>query len=433
MLFFVFISSIRCFHWLLKHIKQFSDTCIMEFLPNGSKHVIQSGDSGYADSKGKGESNANLAVKPTVNLNLNPVSSFNLQQTMDSSVLDEQNQNYLEAKPEGRSVAKVAVTNETGKSGLLGTPVVSPIERDNVFQQKSKIPSLACSLMSEDQLNRRGVQRLKSPNLKHTPTMSPKALPNSKMAENPSHFTVKDKEKSEVHRDSASVSIPNPHAIKTTEETTRTGNKILKLNTSQKGEGEMSQNTNSSTPSVRQKVKEDSKLAHQTLKTSIENERDGKVLLSTKNSKSPKTSTERKTASTTNKSASRSKENINSKESSTASGSKPQSKDNLDSKSGSVSKTSMGSKDSLDLKPGASSNSKSGKGSRDGLSKTAVDSSKLRPVLQTSKSAGADLSLPLPVSPRPISAKRSPGSAPKSLGPSGPSREAQRSPGAARG
>lgn len=399
----------------------------MELLPNGSKHVkdaIQSGDLGYADSQGKRESNANLPFNPTVNLNLNPVSSLHPHQTMDSSVLDQQNQNYLEAKPEGKAVAKVAVTT-----------VVSPVERDNVYQQKSKIPALACSLMSEDQLNRRGVQRLKSPNLKHTPTLSPKALLNIKMAEHPSNLTVIEKEKSEVRKESASVSIPNPHTINTREETTKTGNKFLKLNTSQKGEGEISQNTHSLTTSVRQKIKEDSKLANQTaaLKTNIENESDGTVLLGTKNYKSPKTSTERKNTGTTTRNASRSKENINSKESTSASSSKPQSKDNLDSKSGSASKTSMGSKDSLDLKTGTSSNSKAGKGSRDSLSKTAVDSSKLRPVLHTSKSAGADLSLPLPLSPRPISAKRSPGSIPKSLGPSGPSREAQRSPGAARG
>lgn len=398
----------------------------MELLPNSSKHakdVIQSGHSGYADSKGKRESSANL--------NLNPVSSFHLHQTMDSAVLDEQNQNYLEAKPEGKAVAKVAVTIETGKCGLMGTPLVSPVERDNVFQPKSKIPALTSSLMSEDQLNRRGVQRLKSPNLKHTPTLSPKALSNTKKADNPSNLTVDEKEKSEVHKESASVSIPNPHTINTREETTKTAIKILKVNTSQKCEGEISQNTHSSTTSVRQKVKEDSKLGNQTptLKTNIENERDGTVLLGTKNSKSPKMSTEKKNTGTTSKNASRPKENINS----TASSTKHESKDNLDCKSGPVSKTNLGSKDSSDLKTGSSSNSKSGKGSRDGLSKTAVDSSKLRPVLHTSKSAGADLSLPLPVSPRPISAKRSPGSVPKSLGPSGPSREAQRSPGAARG
>lgn len=349
-------------------------------------------------------------------------------------MLDEQSQSQNhENKPEMKVVAKVGVTTETGKCGLQETPVVSPVERDNVFQQKSKIPSLACSLMSEDQLNRRGIQRLKSPNLKHIPTLSPKAFSHSKMAENPSNLTVIEKEKSEVCKESASVSIPSPHDTNTREETTKTANKILKLNASQKGEGEISHNTHSPSTSVRQKVKEDSKFANQTLKTNIENQRDGTVLLGTKTSKSPKMSTERKTTGTTTKNASRSKENSNSKESSSATNSKPQPKDTLDSKSVSVSKTSMGSKDSLDLKTGSSSNSKSGKGSRDSLSKTVVDSSKLRPVLHTSKSAGADLSLPLPLSTRPISAKRSPGSVPKSLGPSGPSREAQRSPGAARG
>lgn len=438
----------------------------MEFFPNGPKHVkdlIQSRDLGYANSQGNREPNANWAVKPNVNLNLNPVSSFHPHHTMDTSVLDGQNQNYLEAKPEGESVAKVAATIETGKSGSLGTPVVSPVEKDHVLQQKSKIPALACSPMSEGQLNRKGVQRLKSPNLKHTPTLSPKALSNSKIAANPSNVRMAEREKSQVR----SSSILNPHTVVTREETAKTGNKSLTMNTSQKGEGEISRNTHLPTASVSHKLKEDSKLANQTptlatqsqkpvsavtmpdekmgnypscegpIRSKLQNQRDGTVLLGTKNpelsSQSPRPSTDRKTTGTTTRNASRFKENINSKDSSIASSFKTQSKDSLDSKSGSVSKTSLGSKDSLDLKTGSSSNCKSGKGSRDILSKTAVDSSKLRPVLHTSKSAGADLSLPLPLSPRPISAKRSPGSAPKSLGSSGPSREAQRSPGAARG
>lgn len=470
MLLCVFICPIRCLHWLLKDIKQSSDTRIMELFPNGPKHVkdlIQSGDLGYADSQGNREPNANWAVKPNVNLNLNPVSSFHPHQTMDTSVLDGQNQNYLEAKPEGESVAKVAATIEAGKSGSLGTPVVSPVEKDHVLQQKSKIPALACSPMSEGQLNRKGMQRLKSPNLKHTPTLSPKALSNSKIAANPSNVRMAEREKSQVRKESGSSSIPNPHTVGTREETAKTANKSLKMNTSQKGEGEISRNTHLPTASVCHKLKEDSKLANKTptlatqsqrpvsavtmpdekmenysscegpIRSKLQNQRDGMVLLGTKNpdlsSQSPRPSTERKTTGTTTRNASRSKENINSKDSSIASSSKTQSKDSLDSKSGSVSKTSLGSKDSLDLKTCSSSNCKSGKGSRDIHSKTAVDSSKLRPVLHTSKSAAADLSLPLPLSPRPISAKRSPGSAPKSLGSSGPSREAQRSPGAARG
>lgn len=403
-------------------------------------------------------------MKPNVNLNLNPVSSFHPHHTMDTSVLDGQNQNYLEAKPEGESVT---ATIETVKSGSLGTPVVSSVEKDHVLQQKSKIPALACSPMSDSQLNRKGVQMLKSPNPKHTPTLSPKTLSNSKMAANPSNVKITEREKSQVHKESESSSIPNPHSIVTREETTKTTYKSLKINTRQKGESEINQNTHLPTTSVSQNLKEDSKLANQTptlttqsqkpvstvttpdektencpscegpTRSKLQNQRDGTVLLGTNNPKfsslSPKPSTERKNTGTTIRNASRSKENITSKDSSITSSSKTQSKDSLDSKSGLVSKTSLGSKDSLDLKTGSSSNCKPGKGSRDSLSKPAVDSSKLRPVLHTSKSAGADLSLPLPLSPRPISAKRSPGSAPKILGSSGPSREAQRSPGAARG
>ncbi|XP_044039772.1 G protein-regulated inducer of neurite outgrowth 1-like [Siniperca chuatsi] len=173
------------------------------------------------------------------------------------------------------------------------------------------------------------------------------------------------------------------------------------------------------------------------------------------------------------------------------------SKDSLDSKSDSASKTSWGSKDSLDSKTGSNSKaspncksrmgsgdsldsateikasktgldsktvvgSKSGMGSKDdldpktGLSgskddnlkatsssakpspdpKAASDSSKPGPVRSSSKSALADLSSSLTLSPRPGSASRSPGSGPgKSLGssPAGPNREVQRSPGSAPG
>lgn len=439
----------------------------MELFPNGSKHVkdlIQSQDLGYSDSQDNREPNANCEVKPNVNLNLNPVSSFHPHHKMDTSVLDGQNQNYLEAKLEGESVT---ATIETGKSGSLGTPVVSSVEKDHVLQQKSKIPALACSPLSDSQLNHKGVQRLKSTNPKHTPTLSPKALSNSKMAANRTNVKKTESEKSQVHKESESSSIPNPHSIVPREETTKTTYKSLKINTGQKGEGKINRNTHLPTTSVSQKLKKDSKLANQTptlttqsqrpvstvttpdekmencpscegpTQSKLQNQRDGTVLVGTKNPKfsslSPKPSTETKNTGTTIRNASRSKENITSKDSSITSSSKTQSKDSLDSKSGSVSKTSLGSKDSLDLKTGSCSNCKPGKGSRDSLSKAAVDSSKLRPVLHTSKSAGADLSLPLPLSPRPISAKRSPGSAPKSLGSSGPSREAQRSPGAARG
>lgn len=394
----------------------------MELLPNSSKHVKdvkQADNSGYANSQGKRETNANLAVKPIVNFNLSPVLSFHPHQTLDPSGLD--NQNHFESKPQEKAVPKAAVNMEPGKRDLLGTPVSSPVEKDNAFQHKSKIPFLSCSTMSEEQLNRKGLQ--KSPNLQRTPALSPKTLSNSSIAENPGNLTVNEREKSEVHKDFAS-SGSNLQA-----------NKSLKVNSSHISEAEISHNARSPTTSVRQIVTEESKSANQipALKTNMENQRDATVLLGTKNSKSPKTSTERKSTGATTKNASRPKENVHSKESGTASSSKPQSKDTLDSKSGSVSKTSVGSKDSSDVKTGSGSNSKPGKGSRDGLSKTAGESTKLRPVLHTSKSAAADLSLPLPISPKPISAKRSPGSAPKTLGPGGPSREAQRSPGAARG
>lgn len=461
----------------------------MEFFPYGSKHVkefIQSGtlnpgEVELADSQGNGEPNANWTVKPNFNLNL--VSSCYPYQTMDTSTLDGQTKNYDGTKVGGKSKANAAVAIQIEKSSSPGTPIGSPVEKDDSLQLKSKIPALSRSQMSEGQLNCKVEQ--KSPNLKHTPTLCQKTLSNSRRPANPKSQLLMvagsprmtNKEKSQAPQvESASVSNPKPPTVVKSEETTRT-TKSLKLNTNKKDDGGISLDTHAPntlhTPlsSRTQKQKEDSKLANQrptlttqtqktapvitmpgektkndfsseipTLGSKLQNQRDGTALLSTKapqtSSLSPKPSTQRKTSGTRTRNASGSKEDFDSRDSSIES--KTQSKDSLESKTGSVSKTSSGSKDSLDIKTGSSfktSSNKSGMGSRDRLdSKTGLDSSKLGPVLNSSKSAGAALSLPLALSPRPISAKRSPGSGPaKSLGPIGPNREAQRSPGAARG
>lgn len=462
----------------------------MEFFPNGSKHVkefIQSGtlnpgEVELADSQSNREPNANWTVKPNFNVNLNLISSCYPYQTMDTSTLDGQTKNYDGTKVGGKSTANAAVTIETEKSNSPGTPIGSSVEKDDPLRHKSKIPALSRSPTSEVQLNCKVEQKLKSPNLKHTPTLS-----NSKRAANPKPQLLvaagsprmTNKEKSQApHVESASLSNLKPPTVVKSEETTKT-TKSPKLNTNKKDDGGISLDTHAPntlhTPvsSRTQKQKEDSKLANQrptlttqtqkkvpaitmpdektktdfsseipTLGSKLQNQRDGTALLGTKppqpSSLSPKPSTQRKTSGTRTRNASGSKENLDSKDSSTGSESKTQSKDSLESKTGSVSKTSLGSKDSLDLKTGSSfkaSANKSGMGSRDSLdSKTGLDSSKLGPVLNSSKSAGTALSLPLALSPRPISAKRSPGSCPaKSLGPIGPNREAQRSPGAARG
>lgn len=462
----------------------------MEFFPNGSKHVKESIQSGtlnpgeveLADSQGNREPNANWTVKPNFTLHL--VSSYYPYQTMDTSTLDGQTKNYDGTKVGGKSTTNAAVTIQTEKSNSPGTPIGSPVEKDDPLRHKSKIPALSRSPTSEGQLNCKVEQKLKSPNLKHTPTLCQKTLSNSKRAANPKPQLLlvagsprmTNKEKSQAPEvESASVSNPKPPTVVKSEETTKT-TKRLKLNTNKKDDDGISLDTHASntlhTPvnSRIQKQKEDSKLANQrptlttqtqktvptitmpdektkndfsseipTLGSKLQNQRDGTALLSTKAPQpSPKPSTQRKTTGMRTRNAPGSKENLDSKDSSIGSESKTQSKDSLESKTGSVSKTSLGSKDSLDLKTGSSfkaSSNKSGMGSRNSLdSKTGLDSSKLGPVLNTSKSAGTALSLPLALSPRPISAKRSPGSCPaKSLGPFGPNREAQRSPGAPRG
>lgn len=435
-----------------------------EFIQSGT---LSPGEAELADSQGNREPNANWTVKPNFNLNL--VSSCYPYQTMDTSMLDGQTKNYDGTKVGEKSMTNAAVTIQTEKSNSPGTPIGSPVEKDDPLRHKSKIPALSRSPASEGQLNCKAEQKLKSSNLKHIPTLCQKTLSNSKRAANPKPQLLvaagsprmTTKEKSQAPQvESASISNPKPPAVVKSEETTKT-TKSPKLNTNKKDDGGISLDTHAPNTlhipvsSRTQKQKEDSKLANQrptlttqtqktvpaitmpdektendfsseipTLGSKLQNQRDGTALLSTKapqpSSSSPKPSTQRKTSGTRTRNASGSKENLDSKDSSIGSESKTQSKDSLESKTGSSFK--------------ASSN-KLGMGSRDSLdSKTGLDSSKLGPVFNSSKSAGVALSLPLALSPRPISAKRSPGSGPaKSLGPIGPNRQAQRSPGATRG
>lgn len=399
----------------------------MENSPNVSKcgkDLVQSdylipGEARLADSLGNTEPNANWAVEPNFNLNHNLASPRTPRQTTETSKLHGGNKNNDGTKGGGKPGAKGAVTMEAVKStSTLATPMMSPGEKDDPFWQKSKIPALSRSPTPEASLNNRGEQRLKSPNPKRIPTLSPKTHTNSNMAASPkpqpttsaSSPRTAEREKTQVPRaESANASNPKPHTALTTELTTKTTNKSLKTNRKDDGGKGISQETQSPKtfhPPVSPRVqnqKGDSKLANRTpsmtaktqqpdpastkpnektghdsrthssetppIGPKLLNQRAEMALLSTKtpqpSSLSPKPSTQRKASGTRNSNASGSKENLDSKDSSIGSGSK------TSSKSSSNSKATTATKDSLDLKTGtdskASPKSETAMGSMDSL------------------------------------------------------------------
>ncbi|XP_070785521.1 serine-rich adhesin for platelets [Enoplosus armatus] len=223
----------------------------METSPNvikRRKDAVQSecpipGEAGLEDALASTDPNANWGAEPNFNLNLTLVSPRTPRSATETPRLHGANKKDNGNKGGGKPGVKGAVTTETGKSvSTLTTTVVSPGERDDPLRQKSKIPALSRSPTAEASLNSRGEQRLKSPNPKHTTTLSPKTHTHSNMAASPKPHRVEqtliasspkttERVKTQVPRaDSASVSNPKPRNAQTTEPTTepttKTTNKI---------------------------------------------------------------------------------------------------------------------------------------------------------------------------------------------------------------
>ncbi|XP_051249557.1 G protein-regulated inducer of neurite outgrowth 1-like [Dicentrarchus labrax] len=384
----------------------------METSPNVSEHKKDGVQSECSDpgEAGLADPNANWGAEPNFNLNLNLASPRSPRPATETSKLHGGN------KGGGKPGAKGAVTMETGKSAsTLATPVMSPGERDDPSRQKSKIPALSRSPTAEASVSSRGEQRLKSPNPKHTPTLSPKTHTHGNMAASPKPNRVEqtafassprmtERVKTQVQRPESAN--PKPHTAPTTELTTKTTNKItvsLKMQTNKKQDGgkEISLETPKTLhlPVNHQNLKGDSivispKLTNRTptmaaktqkldpasmksneptghdsrthgSETKSQTQRAETALLGTKtpqlSSLSPKPSTQRKASGTRNSNASGSKENLDSKDSSVGSGSKTNSK--------SSSRATMETKDSLDSKTGSDSkaNAKTAMGSKDSL------------------------------------------------------------------
>ncbi|GLD68093.1 G protein-regulated inducer of neurite outgrowth 1 [Lates japonicus] len=409
----------------------------MQTSPNIHRHkrdVIQSEcpisvEAGF-DALSNTDSNANRGAEPNFNLNLNLSSPSNPRPLTETAKLHGGNKKGDGTKGGGKPGAKGAVTAETGKlASTSTTTVTSPGEADESAQQKSKIPALCRSQTAETSVNSRSDQRLKSPNPKHIPTLSPKTHPHSNMATSPKPHQMdqmmsaaKTQARTQVLGvESASNSSPRPHVALTTEMATKTTSKItvsLKMQTKKREDGEkdISPDTQSPkmlhlpvslkvhsqkgdsntispklanrTPTMTARAQKpdpasittkSSEQASQDSRThSSQNQRAESALLSTKtlqiSSPSPKPSTQRKATGTKTSSASGSKENPDCKDSSAGSGSKTSSKSSSNSKATAVTKDSLDSKTGRDSK--ASHDTKTTMGSRDSLDSKSGSASK---------------------------------------------------------
>ncbi|XP_022059172.1 uncharacterized protein LOC110957441 [Acanthochromis polyacanthus] len=379
-------------------------------------------EEGLVDALGNTESNANWGVEPNFNLNLNMTSPSNPRPATETSKLHGGNKKDNGNKGE----MKGAVATATGKSAsTLATTVMLPGERDDPSRQKSKIPALSRSPTAE--ANSRDEQRIKTTNIKYTPTLSLKSQTHSNMVESPKpHRTEQtvipsrttERIKTQTQRAEPAklqtalmTSVATKNTNKATESlktqssrkedggkeigTDRPSPQTLHLPVSpnvhnQRGDIEavnlklvnrtptMAARTPKPNPTTTIKLNQHDSRPHGSETSSIatkpQNQKTESALLGTKNpqvtSLSPKPSTQRKVTGTRNGSSSESKENLDSKDSCTGAASK------TTSKSSSNCKTTTVSKDSLDSKTGTKVSPFSETGSRDSLDSKSVSASK---------------------------------------------------------
>ncbi|XP_041634986.1 G protein-regulated inducer of neurite outgrowth 3 [Cheilinus undulatus] len=380
-------------------------------------------EEGLKDVPSSTGANVTWGAEPNFNLNLNLTSPSNPRPATETFKLQGGNKKNNGIKGSGKPGMKGAASTETVQSvSMLTTPVTSPGEKDDPSHQRSKIPALARSPKVES-VTSRVDQRLKSPNPKRTPTLSPKINTHSNIVASPKPQRVEQTANSprmteKVETQGLKTESASPNLRTHMTEVPKTTSKItvsLKMQSNKKENGgkEMCLESPKTlhlpvSPKVHNQ-KGDShavspKLANRTLTTTIKtpktdpacaksneqtrhdaktpssempplgpkspNQKVEGALLGTKtlqlSSLSPKPSTQRKavTAGTRNTNTSGSQENLDSKDSSTASGSKSTSK----------------SKDSLDLKAGlhskASPNARRAMGSKDSLDSKSGSASK---------------------------------------------------------
>nr|XP_008301418.1 PREDICTED: mucin-22-like [Stegastes partitus] len=356
---------------------------------------------GHADALSNTESNASWGTEPNFNLNLNLTSPSNPRPTTETSKLNGGNKKDNGNKGE----MKGAVITATGRSAsTLATTVMSPGQRDDPSQPKSKIPALCRSPTAE--VNSRDEQRLKSTTIKQTPTLGSKSQTHSSMGESPKphhveHTAIASRTAERVKTQRAEPAKPQSSRKEDGGKeicTDRPPPQILHLPVSpkvhnQRGDSDAvspkpvnriptaAARTQKPNPTMTMKLNQhggNDSTPHGPERCSIatkpQNQRTESALLGTKNpqmtSLSPKPTTQRKATGTKNGASPESKENLDSKDSCTGAGSK------IISKSSSTSKATTLSKDSLDSKPGTKASPISETGSRDSLDSKSGSASK---------------------------------------------------------
>lgn len=401
----------------------------METSPNVSKcdeDVVQSeclipGEAGLADVPANTNSKANWGAEPNFNLNLNLTSPRNPHSATETSKLHGGNKKHNGNKGGGKPGSKGAVSMETDKSA---STLTTSVERDDPSKQKSKIPALSRSPTAEAFVNSRGEQRLKSPNPKHTPTVSPKMHTHGKMAAISKPHQVEqtmiassprttERVKTQTHITSELTKTTNKGSLKMQTNKKEDCGKEISLETqspktlhlpvsprvhSQKEDlNVISPKLTNRTPTITAKTQKPEPASmttrskeqprHDSISHSSDtppigpksqNQRAEMAMLSTntpqQSSLSPKPSTHRKSSGTRNTSSSGSKENLDDKNSRVCSGSK------TSSKSSSNPEAMTATKDRLDSKTGSDSKAghkcKTPMGSKDSLDTKSGSASK---------------------------------------------------------
>lgn len=403
----------------------------METSPNLSKHgkgVNRSEsqtpeEAGLVDDLCISDLNDNWGAEPNFNLNLNLTSPSNPRPPTEALKL-----HGGTTKDEGNTGGGKSVNKEIGKWASTVKTALSQGEEDDSTRQKSRLPALCRSPTAETSVNRRGEQRLKSPNSKDTPTLPPKTHTQSPQPHQHIVSGPTTAERLKTHRaDSAIVLSPKLHTAQPNETTAKSTNKVTgqKIKSNRKEDGwregslktqspqtlhvPVNPNTRSQkgnttitspkptsrTPTLAGKTQKPD-LATTTVKANeqatrgarthcetssispkLQNQRVEMTLLSTKtpqqSSLSPKLTTQKNITVTKNSDMPDSKENLHSKNSSAGSLSKS-------SRSSSKSKATTVTMDSLDCHSGnklkAIPHSKTTVGSRDSLDSKSGSTSK---------------------------------------------------------
>lgn len=122
---------------------------------------------------------------------------------------------------------------DDGNKGSVKRGVISPAER-----QKSKIPALSCEPVAEVTVNTRDEQRLKSPNVKHSSSLSPKMHTHGNMGATPKPYRIVQSTGSPRTAERVKTESEKPHRQRLN----------LKMESNRKEEGQKHSSINAQSP-----------------------------------------------------------------------------------------------------------------------------------------------------------------------------------------